>query len=177
MGKLNFFLLVQWRTSATQHDGSSINEVASPDVTSILERAQSYLNASIKTFEIIRQARRVALVYCNIGSLMHIHANMNAKNSSLEDYYYDEALKNYFKAREILCVKERYPSAWENIAWNLSTTSYIILKKRVKKFFDTEHKVIDSTVTMNPQYIDFIFINVSVFVYRRTKWNEKSLLI
>ena len=161
----------------TQQGGSSINEVASTVVTSILERAQSYLNASIKTFETIRQAERIALAYCNIGSLMHFHANMNAKNSSLEDYYYAEALKNYLKAREILCVKERYPSTWQSVAWNLSTTFYMIQEKLVKKYFDTENKVIYSTVATNPRYTDIIFINTSVFVYRRTKWNEKSLLL
>lgn len=96
----------------------------SSDVTLLLTRSLTHLEAGVKAFETVRDEANLALLHSNSGRLMRLCAHMHVKKQTQEKHFYNKAIVNYQKALQVLGNRKSNPSIWDTVTWDLSTTLF-----------------------------------------------------
>ncbi|KAB0799445.1 hypothetical protein PPYR_07325 [Photinus pyralis] len=105
------------------------NATSESDIFHFVNKAECHLKRSLTLFEKIKDNCNVALVYTNLGHLYRVlaHASSPAERCEIttkEKLYYSKAFVNYKKALQALGERDRAPSIWDAVKWELSTALY-----------------------------------------------------
>ncbi|XP_066598751.1 erythroid differentiation-related factor 1 [Prorops nasuta] len=95
-----------------------------PDVTELLTRSLTHLEAGIKSFEAVHDEVNLALLHSNSGRLMRLCAHIHNKQNTQEQHFYNKALASYQKALQVLGTRKTNPEIWDTVTWDLSTTLF-----------------------------------------------------
>lgn len=92
--------------------------------------AESLLQEGLKVLQSIGDNVNTALVMCNIGRLWRLKAHSGYSLGSAFDNYqkniYAKAVESYNQALESIGSRKVQPYIWDSIAWELSTTLYMM---------------------------------------------------
>ncbi|KZC11110.1 Erythroid differentiation-related factor 1 [Dufourea novaeangliae] len=94
------------------------------DVTVLLSRSLTHLEAGVKAFETVHDKANLALLHSNTGRLMRLCAHMHVKQNTQERHFYNKALASYQKALQVLGSRKTNLVIWDTVTWDLSTTLF-----------------------------------------------------
>lgn len=96
------------------------------------QRSAEVLNRGIENFVRVKDMANVALLHSNTGRLLRLCAFYCVSKTGPrqftkhERYYYDQAVKEYQKALEVLKSRKRNMEIWDLVVWEYGTTLYTI---------------------------------------------------
>lgn len=122
--ELGVLYMNQAATKYHKDESDELVASSTTDVTHLLTRSLTHLEAGIKSFEIVRDEANLALLHSNTGRLMRLCAHMHTKKQKQEKQFYNKALIHYQKALQVLGSKKTNPPIWDTVTWDLSTTLF-----------------------------------------------------
>ncbi|KAK8734703.1 hypothetical protein OTU49_005943 [Cherax quadricarinatus] len=100
------------------------------DTEELWQRSAEILNRGIEYFSRVSDVANIALLHSNTGRLLRLCAFYCVPKAgprefvNPERYYYDQAIKEYQKALEILKSRKRSMEIWDLVVWEYGTTLY-----------------------------------------------------
>ncbi|XP_069191990.1 erythroid differentiation-related factor 1 isoform X2 [Procambarus clarkii] len=94
------------------------------------QRSAQVLNRGIENFARVNDLANIALLHSNTGRLLRLCAFYSVPKDgprqfiNPERYYYDEAIKEYQKALEVLKSRKKSTEIWDLVVWEYGTTLY-----------------------------------------------------
>ncbi|XP_068977748.1 erythroid differentiation-related factor 1 [Bombus flavifrons] len=122
--ELGVLYMNQAGTRYQQENLADETSTSSEEVTTLLKRSLTHLEAGVKAFETVHDEANLALLHSNTGRLMRLCAHMHVKQNTQERHFYNKALASYQKALQVLGSKKSNPVIWDTITWDLSTTLF-----------------------------------------------------
>nr|XP_027218733.1 erythroid differentiation-related factor 1-like isoform X4 [Penaeus vannamei] len=108
------------------------NDIGFQAAEELWQRSAEVLNRGITNFTRVGDVTNIALLHSNTGRLLRLCAFYCVPKegvrefSKQERHYYDQAIKEYQKALEVLKSRKKCPDIWDLVVWEFSTTLYTI---------------------------------------------------
>ncbi|XP_012254661.2 erythroid differentiation-related factor 1 [Athalia rosae] len=124
LGNIHNELGVLYMNQAACYQSDESEESSNADVTKLLTRSSTHLEAGVKAFETVHDEANLALLHSNSGRLMRLCAHIHMKQQSQERHFYNKALISYQKALQVLGSRKSNAAIWDTVTWEMSTTLY-----------------------------------------------------